>query len=78
MGIHEGMLKYWQPIETAPRDGTPILGYAGGEYAVVEYAVVEWVQPDNSGYWTLCVCGKYAEDGEWWPTHWMPVPDPPG
>ena len=60
----------WQLIETAPRDGTVILGYADGEMATVEWC-------DLGKYWSLMVEGSYAEDGEWTPTHWMPLPDPP-
>ena len=58
----------WQPIETAPKDGTPILGFADGKQAIVE-----WLE-----YWKLCVWGSFADDGKWWPTHWMPLPPPPG
>jgi hypothetical protein len=61
----------WQPIETAPRDGTPILGVSGSTMTTVEW------DGDIGGYWSLIVCGSYAEDGEWWPTHWMPLPNPP-
>lgn len=63
----------WQPIETAPKDGTPILGFAGDEYTVVFW------NPHYSelGYWDLAVCGAHAIDGEWNPTHWMPLPKPP-
>ena len=58
----------WQGIETAPTDGTRILGYADGDYAAVYW---------TGDYWNLCVCGAYAEDGEWTPTHWQPLPDEP-
>jgi hypothetical protein len=64
--------KVWQPIESAPRDGTPFLGYDGSEMTVVQ-----WTKWGEIGYWTLLVCGAYAEDGEWTPTHWMPLPYPP-
>ena len=60
----------WEPIETAPKDGTPILGYARGDYTVVRWN-------KNGHYWTLCVCGTRADDGEWWPTYWLPLPPPP-
>ncbi len=60
----------WQPIETAPKDGTQILGFADGRMAVVQW----W---EDFRYWSLVVCGAYADDGEWWPTHWQPLPEPP-
>ena len=60
----------WEPIETAPMDGTVILGYALGEMTTVY-----WIP--NNQYWTLNRAGAFAEDGEWWPTHWQPLPEPP-
>lgn len=63
----------WQPIETAPKDGTPILGFADGEITTVEWFQIGAI----AGYFTLCVCGPWAVDGEWNPTHWMPLPNPP-
>lgn len=59
----------WQDISTAPKDGTKVLGWADGDFTVVE-----WSPGD---YWTLSECGAYASDGEWWPTHWMPLPAAP-
>lgn len=59
----------WQDISTAPKDGTKVLGWAEGDYTVVEWS--------SGGYWTLSECGAYASDGEWWPTHWMPLPAAP-
>jgi hypothetical protein len=56
----------WQPIETAPQGGTVVL-----------------VFPNLQGY---CTVGHCLHD-EWWdafndnyeiyPTHWMPLPEPP-
>jgi len=63
----------WKEISTAPKDGTPIIGYAGGEYTVVEWFGSEV----GVGYWSLSVTGTYAEDGEWWPTHWHQIPKGP-
>ena len=66
----------WQTIDTAPRDGTPILGWVDGEYSTVAW----WSSPkidSPGGWWSLCIPGSYAEDGEWNPTHWMSLPDAP-
>ncbi len=59
----------WQPIETAPRDATHVLGYADGEMTTVYWTT--W------GGWSLVAPGGYAEEDDWEPTHWMPLPAPP-
>jgi len=48
----------WQPIETAPKDGTAVLAYAAG-YGMT---TVEWFEA--GGYWNLVECGAWADDGE--------------
>ena len=68
----------WRPIETAPKDGTAILGYVpiipgpGDSDATPngDLIVIWW---EARGCWTddrdlpaLCR-----------PTHWMPLPEPP-
>jgi hypothetical protein len=64
----------WQPIGTAPRDGTLILIWPSKRsrnLAGVDTAY--WHQPGNPsavGFWV----SRYAAR----PTHWMPLPDPPG
>lgn len=61
----------WQPIETAPKDGTPILGYGvDGELM----AVVYWYR--WGGGWRLMVSGDFAEDDEWFPDQWAPISPP--
>jgi hypothetical protein len=60
----------WEPIETAPKNGIAILGYAQGEITTIY-----WIP--NNQYWTLTVSGSFCDDGEWWPTHWQPLPIPP-
>jgi len=64
----------WQPIETAPKDGTEILladeRVSGGFMTVVSFEVVEgndWVWHTNDGI-------SYHEKAF---THWMPLPEPP-
>jgi len=59
----------WQTIETAPRDGLSVLGYANGEMAVIY-----WWYEDS---WQIDVAKICASESCWWPTHWMPLPKPP-
>jgi hypothetical protein len=66
----------WQPIETAPKDGTGVLGWWPLWTA---FPVRIWWQNNQ---WRM------AEDhpATWYdgmprwhgPTHWMPLPEPPG
>ncbi len=65
----------WQPIETAPRDGTKIIAWrpAVGVADTMYYAEYEGL---TGGAW------HWADDGdaphvERQPTHWMPLPPPP-
>lgn len=65
----------WQPIETAPKDGTRVL-------------VAEEDDNESIGvaYW---FCGSEDQDAGWYssacvddvtmfyPTHWIPLPQPP-
>ena len=60
----------WMDISTAPKDGTEILGASRGEITTVFY----WREYGN---WEIAVTGAWADNGEWHPTHWMPLPDPP-
>lgn len=57
----------WQPIETAPKDGTDILvGFAGQDRPpVVVGWFDDWLEYDSVNI----LKGK--------PTHWMPLPEPP-
>jgi hypothetical protein len=70
----------WQPIETAPRDGTSILVAGGtitwhGPGTTVTLEEVSHVNWDGAGWWV-----GNDEDGEHIscePTHWMPLPQKP-
>jgi hypothetical protein len=56
----------WQPIETAPKDGTEVI--------VVERHLVRisfWDEP-RGGVWS-----KWPGREPWDPTHWMPLPTIP-
>lgn len=66
----------WQPIETAPKDGTRILVATkyGIEVAEWEERAPQWgVVPA----WIGMGLSTYEEDRELTPTHWMPLPPPP-
>jgi hypothetical protein len=61
----------WQPIETAPKDGTAFLGYNAGRERIylIESVHVEYdsktTWQDRAGYYNITL------------THWMPLPPPP-
>ena len=63
----------WQPIETAPRDETPVLlfipdvGMVVGDFAVAAFA--------PAGEWFECYNSEGLAPNK--PTHWMPLPEPP-
>lgn len=64
----------WQPIETAPKDGTAILGLCKGE--VGSLIMVVWWQ--ESVWFTGWVSGGHRSDYEdRFVTHWVPLPTPP-
>ena len=82
----------WQPIETAPKDGTAILGFGihsgsppdaqrgvrAGDYwwAIILWDI--WRNPDRAG-WGERSLWVFAKDGTpTWshPTHWMPLRKP--
>lgn len=72
----------WQPIETAPKNGTPILGCTVLDEAGYESwgwpSTIVWAayHPNARGkecWRTSHVCGNKMEAV----THWMPLPEPP-
>jgi hypothetical protein len=78
----------WQPIETAPKDGTEVLLYAPGR---LTYGA--WAKPSQTP--RIKYAPGFAPEPEWeefepywasWdggftdeapPTHWQPLPPPP-
>jgi len=65
----------WQPIETAPKDGTPILCMMSGGYVVATWCrhraykhCWAWMAMP----WPKCDFLLAVE-----PTHWMPLPTAP-
>jgi len=62
----------WQPIETAPKDGTDLLLFypsSDGEAPFIDVnRWLDWPREMNAYSWTT---------GGVNPTHWMPMPEPP-
>ena len=81
----------WQPIETAPKDGTAIDLWIVGPQSEVSFydpacrsrrggrAVdFAWLaKPPNSPNWYPRGGLGYPLSPEVTPTHWMPLPEPP-
>lgn len=65
----------WQPIKTAPKDGTYFLAVNADAYNpiadICNFKSGKFQSPSKGEY--------YAPDGwiKWWPTHWMPLPGAP-
>ncbi len=77
----------WQPIETAPKDGTRILMADGKLFTAGRWAKSIWTP---GGRWSTDYPIAFLEDDEETvnhdggfdnevdhPTHWMPLPEPP-
>ena len=58
----------WQPIETAPKDGTCVMTYTDGLDPIFEQLPMYW---DRDKGWVCCV------GYDMMPTHWQPLPTPP-
>ena len=56
----------WQPIATAPKDGTEALVYDAGAIVIALWST----EDGQSGWWDNGIMNPS-------PTHWMPLPAPP-
>lgn len=74
----------WMPIETAPKDGRFII--AGRFSRHNELVWVRHVSWQTAEYYADLECGDPADFRDGWnddredecfPTHWMPLPEPP-
>lgn len=61
----------WQPIETAPKDGTHVLVWSKSWGPTQAFFISE----DDEDYYEGWVA--YHADQEIAPTHWMPLPAAP-
>jgi len=62
----------WQPIETAPKDGTHFLGFVEWGEAILECQFVCYYSAAKGRFAIVC-----APDVEIHVSHWMPLPEPP-
>lgn len=64
----------WMDIETAPKNGIDVLVFADGKITTAYYEAMLHAE----GTWELCVPSEgYRDSDEVYPTHWMPLPEPP-
>jgi hypothetical protein len=61
----------WKPISTAPCEGGEILVWSDGDQRM---RVVRWWSMSQLKWWGF----EDGEDENGKPTHWSPLPDPPG
>jgi len=72
------MTAEWRPIETAPKDGTPIIVYMpweGGMVRTAHYSRRLTEDRYAQNVWCVHWSGSYKSRVA--PTHWMPLPPPP-
>ena len=71
----------WQPIETAPKDGTAVMVYPG-TWSGRSASIAKWESDKYAKkprpYWSRDDdFGRVTFSREHPPTHWMPLPPPP-
>jgi len=75
----------WQPIETAPKDGSEILlCCVDEECGLGAIFLCQWQAEDDAPNWWIHIARDLWDDAEdlwlsteWSPTHWVPLPSPP-
>lgn len=65
----------WQPIDTAPKDGTSILTYP--HYSVIHWSNEGDVLTATGNGWASTWCDDLDAFSTCDPTHWMPLPASP-
>lgn len=63
------MTAAWKSIESAPKDGTPVLIYRPTAKLPEDRIRVDWFNREVGAWWH-CPANRQ-------PTHWMDLPDPP-
>ena len=75
----------WRPIETAPKDGTPILAAVIGIHPSIAspdpVAIIYWRTPMETEadgvMWTWAHGTNTLRSFDCFATHWQPLPEPP-
>jgi Protein of unknown function (DUF551) len=70
-------MREWRTIDTAPRDGTEVLALGAGRYGSWVICTAHY---DMGQWWTdasECNDANRYFPPEFYPTHWMPLPEPP-
>lgn len=63
------MICQWQPIETAPKDGTEVIGWNGDSVDIIHWEVnPAWI---DEPCWEDRDCEMPR------PSHWLPIPPAP-
>lgn len=82
-------LQGWQPIESAPKDGTPVDLWCANSEFPNRVTDAQWRKPTESEWFVHGGDGMKTADAQWldplgWPmtgddapTHWQPLPPPP-
>jgi hypothetical protein len=80
----QGKVAEWQPIETAPKDGTRILGGCPGAVKEIYWYEGHKIRGKDVFYvgcepgWVIYVVGiDYDDPVRFEPTDWMPLPEAP-
>lgn len=70
------MKNKWQPIKTAPKDGTKVLAFEQSKYYPI-FHVASWNKDDH--FWFVARKGEGYEEQiiTIHPSHWQPLPQPP-
>lgn len=63
----------WQPIETAPKDGSDVLLFYAEVYGQTHQVIIGHWNPRGFWVWQHRAVRGYSYE----PTHWMPLPPAP-
>lgn len=69
----------WQPIATAPKDGTTLILFSPDASEDFNVFLGHWGDdddfPDGGAWWPTTAEGGFPIDAD--PTHWQSLPEPP-